>query len=81
MAKNKIDWTEVEEIEKELSKDNWIKIEKGQDLPKDSSAYWIWRSDERVSSLNDYETDKKYFFPYLKATHYQPIIKPEKPIY
>jgi len=59
----------------------WITIESEADLPKDSSAYWVWRSDERVSSLNDYESDKSYFFPYLKATHYQPIEKPLPPIH
>lgn len=60
---------------------NWIKIDSEEDLPQDSSAYWVWRSDERVSSINDYNTDRSYFFPHLKATHYQPIVKPEKPVY
>ncbi|ROI05476.1 hypothetical protein EGI16_03560 [Chryseobacterium sp. G0240] len=59
----------------------WMKIESEQDLPKDSSAYWIYRTDNRISNLNDYETDKKWLLPDLKATHYQPIEKPKPPIY
>lgn len=57
----------------------WIKIESEEDLPKDSSNYWIFRSDGRVSTIDHYEVDKKYFFPDLTATHYMPIIKPEPP--
>ncbi len=57
----------------------WIKIESEEDLPKDSSNYWIFRSDGRVSSIDHYEADKKYFFPDLTASHYMPIIKPEPP--
>lgn len=57
----------------------WIKINSEADLPKDSSNYWIFRSDGRVSSIDHYEADKKYFYPDLIATHYAPIIKPQPP--
>lgn len=65
-----------------IDKNNgWVKINLDDDLPKESSAYWIMRNNDTISTLNDYETDKKYMFPELKATHYQRIIKPNKPIY
>lgn len=60
---------------------SWIKILNDEQLPKDSSQYWVYRTDGRISTLNDYETDKKYMFPSIQATHYCRIIKPEPPLH
>lgn len=57
----------------------WIKIESEEDLPKDSYNYWIMQSDGRVQTIKDYEDNAKYWC--VKATHYQPINKPLKPLY
>lgn len=60
----------------------WIKIESEKDLPKDEEMYWA-SNDNYVYSycyskselIEDYKKDNAFF------THYQPIIKPEPPIY
>lgn len=65
---------------KEKNNNNgWIKIESEADLPKESWNYWIMQSDGLIQTLKEYEDNKKYF--QIIATHYQPITKPEKPIY
>lgn len=57
----------------------WTKIESEADLPKESWSYWIMQSDNIISTLKDYWENKKYWN--ITATHYQPIKKPEQPIY
>lgn len=59
----------------------WIRIEGEEDLPKDSFNYYAFCSNGSVMTFNDFEYYKKYIIPELKVTHYQPIVKPEKPIY
>ncbi|SEG75398.1 hypothetical protein [Sphingobacterium lactis] len=59
----------------------WIRIESEGDLPKDSYNYYAFCSNGSVMTFNDFEYYKKYIIPELKVTHYQPIVKPEKPIY
>ncbi|MGL6124864.1 MAG: hypothetical protein ACRC1F_00015 [Metamycoplasmataceae bacterium] len=59
-------------------KDEWIEIYKDDDLPKDSYNYWIMQSDGLIQTMKEYEENKKYWI--VNATHYQPIIKPNKPI-
>jgi len=61
----------------QLEKDNWIKIYKDADLPKESSQYWIRQSDGLIQTMKEYEENKKYWI--VNATHYQPIIKPNDP--
>lgn len=64
----------------------WIKIEKREDLPRQRDEYWF------VSKLEKDKIVKAYFNPYSaldgnKAhyvklySHYQPIVKPELPLY
>ena len=57
----------------------WIKIESEDDLPKESSNYWIFQSDLRTVTMKDFYDNKKYYG--VKATHYRPIVKPKPPIY
>ena len=57
----------------------WIKIESEDDLPKESFNYWIFQSDLRAVTMKDFYDNKKYYG--VKATHYQPIVKPKPPIY
>lgn len=64
---------------KEKNNNGWTRIESEADLPKDSWNYWIMQSDGLIQTLKEYEDNKKYFK--IIATHYQPITKPEKPIY
>lgn len=59
----------------------WIKIESEDDLPKDSFNYYFYCSNGAVMTGNDLEYYKKYIIPELKASHYQPIVKPKPPIY
>lgn len=59
----------------------WIRIESEEDLPKDSFNYYAFCSNGSIMTFNDFEYYKKYIIPELKVTHYQPIVKPEKPIY
>jgi hypothetical protein len=65
-----------EEIECD-EKDNWVKVYKDEDLPKESSLYWIRQSDGLIQTMKEYEENKKYWI--VNATHYQPIIKPNAP--
>ena len=57
----------------------WIRIESEDDLPKESFNYWIFQSDLRAVTMKDFYDNKKYYG--VKATHYQPIEKPLKPLY
>lgn len=75
--------SDLEEIENELSKDKWIKIEKEEDLPEETGTYFtfskVWwkpfyRIDVFTGRLKNSFTDGKSCF-----THYQPIIKPDLP--
>lgn len=58
----------------------WIRIESEEDLPKEDGVYWVYTVDgnRQLRYLEDFLHNgkiNKYF------THYQPILKPEKPIY
>lgn len=58
----------------------WIKIESEADLPKEEGLYFTMRRDKTKIEITH------FFFDYAKefkrlATHYQPIVKPEPPIY
>lgn len=59
----------------------WISIESEDDFPKDSYNYWVVCSNGSIKTLNDFEYYKKYIIPELTITHYQPIIKPQPPIF
>jgi len=65
----------------------WIKIESESDLPKGNGTFWILdkvlgvRSGEWKQAPNEIEHKKACEFWIKRATHYQPIIKPQPPIY
>lgn len=60
----------------------WIRIESEEDLPKERGAFWTFFEGERVT-MNTFNTfdDIEFTFDNEKVTHYQPIVKPEPPIY
>lgn len=59
----------------------WTRIDNEEDLPKESDKYWVIYKDVR------YNKDQEVFYVgkgwdcFLEITHYQPIMKPEAPIY
>jgi len=65
---------------------NWISIHSEDDLPKEGYEFYIFSDSGIETAVFDFE--KKYFYKLqlglaikLKITHYQLIVKPEKPIY
>lgn len=58
---------------------NWIKIESENDLPMESKNYWVVNAEGKIVEM-EYFTKHKSFTE-EEITHYQPIIKPLKPIY
>lgn len=57
----------------------WIKIESELDLPKITGHYWSYNGKE---VLDDYFEYNNYWLKRWKfVTYYQPITKPEPPIY
>ena len=58
----------------------WIRIDSEEDLPSEQGVYWVYTVDDnkQLRDSADFLRNgklNKYF------THYQPIVKPEKPIY
>lgn len=60
----------------------WIKIESENDLPSENGIYWVSYENDiydeprtKEEIILDYKKESDFF------THYQPIIKPEPPIY
>ena len=83
--------SDLEEIEKELSEDNWIKIESEDDLPKkDIDCFYITKHGDICIGryvLEHFRGWKRMFtidgviaFGFGYVTHYQPIIKPNLPL-
>jgi hypothetical protein len=69
---------------KALKQDEWIRIESEQDLPKEDGQYFVYSSDRfpridtfsgRLSNAIHHITGNPIF------SHYQPIKKPDLPIY
>jgi len=54
---------------------NWIRIESEDDLPKIPSFYWCSDKDNALMQVHYEDISVGYH------THYQPIIKPQPPIY
>jgi len=54
----------------------WIRIESENDLPKEANEYWVKHNDGDILTL--FATNA---FLLKNCTHYQPIIKPQPPIY
>lgn len=65
----------------------WTRIEKDEDLPKQSIECWFIYKNEIAVFNGSYNNDFKCFsysafkFDIDEITHYQPIQKPEPPIY
>jgi len=61
----------------------WIKIESKDDLPKEDCNIHIFK--DNLTYVAFYDSDYKEFsagiMPNIKPTHYQPIVKPQPPIY
>ena len=55
----------------------WIKIESEEDLPIDNESYWTVIEGVKNSLFQTYSNH----IVLKHHTHYQPIIKPESPIY
>lgn len=63
----------------------WISINSEDDLPKEKGSYWV------IDKILNVNPNQEFFDPenlvsmkerwMYRITHYQPIIKPEKPIY
>jgi hypothetical protein len=60
----------------------WIKIESDDDLPKKSGMYWTFIIGKEVVA-NTFNTfgNNEFTFDNGVVTHYQPIQKPQPPIY
>ena len=61
----------------------WISINSEDDLPKESDTYWCILNDNATMLWFDFE-DKEFekeIYHNLKPTHYQPINKPQSPLY
>jgi len=58
----------------------WIKIESEEDLPKEFTKYWVIdKSDGKMYQREFDKSTKEFFLEY--STHYQPIVKPQPPIF
>jgi len=60
----------------------WIKIESEGDLPKENGKYWTAIGDNQDEMFDNEFVERKYFkWRHIEITHYQPIQKPQPPIY
>ncbi len=62
----------------------WIKIESEEDLPKEQIKVWFITNEEIAGTYHPLLKEFRSqfgFYNYASVTHYQPIIKPLKPIY
>ena len=71
--------SDLQEIEKELSQDKWIKIESEKDLPTDKTTQYSTCKDKKVFQSTINCGTVKHWFYIGKITHYQPFIKPNPP--
>ena len=71
--------SDLQEIEKELSQDKWIKIESENDLPTDKTTQYSTCKDKKVFQSTINCGTVKHWFYIGKITHYQPFIKPNPP--
>ena len=73
--------SDLEEIEYELSKDNWIKINSEEDLPKEKDSYWVVDKSGSVEKVTYHGKDDLSIRIWkTQFTHYHPIIKPDLPL-
>lgn len=57
----------------------WIRIESEADLPKDENVFWVVTEEKEIVEMEYFPKYKS--FTEQGVTHYQPIVKPKKPIY
>ena len=77
--------SDLQEIEKELSQDKWIKIESEVDLPKEGMHHSILLDSECINGYRNYDVIVFYEvnskFRKKEISYYQPIEIPKTPIY
>lgn len=67
---------------KKEENNGWIKIESEEDLPKEKFIeLWIMAEDCIVPIYYEVYDEFSYDGSFGEITHYQPIIKPQPPIY
>ncbi|WP_312364012.1 NUMOD4 motif-containing HNH endonuclease [Sphingobacterium sp.] len=78
----RINPTKIVYLDYYKSNNGWTRIESEEDLPKDRIDIWVI-SNGKVFYYNDFEPDNDRCKKYVceNYSHYQPIIKPEAPIY
>jgi len=73
--------SDLEEIEDELSKDNWIKIKNEEDLPKEKDSYWVVDKSGSIEKVTYHgKDDLSIRIWQTQFTHYYPRIKPNFPL-
>ena len=86
MFKDCGDWGVYKIIPKSLqgieTNNGWIKIESEDDLPKKEGSYWIYDGINVTTAFFNFGSKFQLVMGInCKATHYQPITKPQPPIY
>lgn len=76
---DKVEYWRPKTLEGIKNNNGWILIKSEADLPKESYNYWIMQSDGLIQTLKEYEENKKYWN--IHPTHYQPITKPNLPLW
>lgn len=60
----------------------WVKIESEDDLPKeDNVGYMVCKNTDMLFNTSITKSTVIYLYNTGKITHYQPIVKPEPPLY
>ena len=76
--------SDLEEIENELSKDKWIKLNSEDDLPKTDKTIDLWflTKTGRITINNWNSKFKHKTYGYLRVySHFQIVVQPDLPIY
>ncbi len=68
------------------SNNGWIRIESEEDLPKESGDYWVYETNGAIGIRFYMSVPQKWGNHEMEVknpqvSHWQPIVKPEKPIY
>ena len=64
---------------KENDNNGWIKINSEEDLPKFIGQYFVFNSQK--SDIYYFENNTFWKNQWKNITHYQPILKPQPPLY
>jgi hypothetical protein len=71
--------SDLEEIENELSKDKWIKIESEIDLPDEFYELWVVSKENGEVRFREFFGNEKRGFASIYS-YYQKVIKPDLPL-